>query len=138
MQMNFKSLAIHYHSHKELTLKLASWTCAHMQNSYPFYDTFLYYSMMCASGLSLTSAILLFVYCPYLLVSIPLALVIVIFGFFGTIVNHRLPHDAQYENPGAFGAFISGLLLTLICYFTTVFPCILNLRSGLIIMLAVL
>ena len=91
--------------------------------------------MMCASGLSLTAAILLFVYCPYILVSIPLALLIVVFGFFGTIVNHRLPHDAQYQNPGAFGAFISGLLLTVVCYFTTVFSCILNLISVLLIML---
>lgn len=113
-------------SHQELRFKLASWTFAHLNKSFPLYDMFLYYFMMVVPGLSLTTAIFMLTYFPYLLVSIPVALAIILFGFFGTIINHRLPHDAQYQNPGAFGAFLSGLLLTVICYFIEVFPRILT------------
>ena len=104
---------------------MANWTSSHLRNSFPFYDTFLYYFMMLLPGLSLTAATIMVVHFPYLFVSVPVAFVIMAFGFFGAIVNHRLPHDAEYQNPGAFGAFISGLILTVICYFTAVFPRIL-------------
>lgn len=81
---------------------------------------------MLAPGFSLAAAMLMIVHFPYLFVSVPVAMFIVVVGFFGTIVNHRLPNDAQDQNPGAFGAFLFGLSSTLVCYFTVVFPRILS------------
>ena len=46
-------------------------------------------------------------------------------GFFWPSSPHRLPHDSKWPNPALFGALISGLIHTSVCYFTTVFPHIL-------------
>ena len=52
-------------------------------------------------------------------------------GFFWPSSPHRLPHDSKWPNPALFGALISGLIHTSVCYFTTVFPHILpQFQSG--------
>ena len=114
-------------SHQALAVKMANWTSSRLHKTSHLFDLdfWLFYFVMILPGSSLTAAMLTYIYIPYLLLSVPIVLVIIIVGFFGVMSNHRLPHEAGLENPGAFGAFISGLLLTLVCYFSVVFPCIL-------------
>ena len=114
-------------SHRDLAVKMANWTSSRLHKTSKLFDldVWFFYFIMILPGSSLTVAMLTYIYIPYLLLSVPIVLVIIIVGFLGVMSNHRLPHEAGLENPGAFGAFISGLLLTLVCYFSVVFPRIL-------------
>ena len=109
-----------------LASKLLEWTSLQIHKSYmPSYDTLVWYFILVLPGSSLTLACFTFVTIPYMLISIPLCLLLVAFGFFSPLVQHRLPGDEGYQNPSPMGAFITGLTLTLVCYFVEVFPRIL-------------
>ncbi|XP_019851548.1 PREDICTED: palmitoyltransferase AKR1-like isoform X2 [Amphimedon queenslandica] len=110
---------------KEFALQMSLWTTEQLtagRSLMPSYDTLTWYFVFFLPGSALTLAAVLFTLIPYLSVSIPLALAIVIFGFFAPLNNHRLPTDSGLQNPAPMGAFLAGLTITVICYFTLVWP----------------
>ena len=75
-------------------------------------------------GLSLLAAMLSFCHL-YTPVGFVLALVIMYFGFFGPMASHRINHDSNWPNPALYGAYLSGVAHTLVCFFAAVYPHIL-------------
>ena len=104
---------------------MSLWTRQQLDTSFswaPSYDILTWFFVLFLPGSSLTLAAILFTLIPYLSVSIPICLLLVLIGFFAPMNNHRLPTDAGLQNPAPMGAFITGLTITLICYFALVWP----------------
>ena len=58
----------------------------------------------------------------------PVGFVLAVFavgGFFWSLTGHRLSHDSRWPNPALFGALLSGIAHTTVCYFSAVLPNIL-------------
>ena len=81
----------------------------------------MWFLFLLLPGVGLCTANLVFCYI-FFPISLIAALLIVIFGFFGPMYNHRIPHDSGLPNPGGFGALLYGLLSTFVCYFAAIVP----------------
>jgi hypothetical protein len=109
--------------HRDLAIYMVSWTSKQLyKSSFISLDVLFWYFVLALPGTTLYITSVLFTYIPYLLLSVPLSLVLVIVGFFSPIFHHRIPDDLNSPNPAGMGSFISGLLLTVICYFYKVLP----------------
>ena len=65
----------------------------------------------------------------------PLGFVFAVFavgGFFWSLTGHRISHDCRWPNPALFGALLSGVTHTTVCYFAVVLPNILPMRHSLV------
>lgn len=72
-------------------------------------------------GSSLLAAMLIFCHL-YTPIGLPLALIIVYFGFFGPMAAHRINHDSNWPNPALLGAYITGVIHTLVCFLVVIYP----------------
>jgi hypothetical protein len=105
--------------HKALSSKLSSWSASphlhlHLLPRFSWLLSFL------LPGTFLLLGIVLFAQ-----VYQPLGLVLGILaagGFFWSLNGHRLSHDCRWPNPALFGALISGMIHTSVCYFAALLP----------------
>ena len=106
--------------HKILAKKMRTWS----GGSSWLMPRLLWLLFLVLPGTSLLLAMLAICHL-WLPVGLCVVALLVIFGFFWPFVPHRLPHDSGWPNPALFGALLSGLIHTAVCYFAVVIPHIL-------------
>ena len=108
--------------HKSLSTRLSRWSCR------PSLHLHFLPRVWWTVGLLLPGTFLLLGMLFFSHAHQPLGFVLALFavgGFFWSLSGHRLSHDCRWPNPALFGALLSGMIHTGVCYFVTVLPNIL-------------
>ena len=110
--------------HSALAKKLKHWS----HSSLHFYARLYYWLYFFLPGLSLLLAMVAFCQLQQP-IGLLVAVVCVLGGFFYPMSYHRTTHVSALPNPALYGALISGLIHTAVCYFIVVRPRILQVLS---------